>query len=71
VKNVEKFWRLDSPAMCRDFLKSVRMGPKGSKITELTQADGKVLSIDEASDAQVLELANDLADAMKQRPTPK
>ena len=50
--------------MCRDFLKQVRIGPRGAAITELTQADGKVLTIDEASDEQVTQVANELAEAM-------
>lgn len=62
--SVDKFWDLSSPKMCRDFLKSVRIGPEGNRITELTQADGKVVSIDEASDDAIVALVTDLAEAM-------
>lgn len=64
---MEKFWKLNSPKMCRDFLKSLRFGPQGSAITELTQADGKTISVDDATDEQVLQVANELAEAMGKR----
>ena len=57
-------WKLNSPKMCRDFLKQVQIGPAGSKITFLTQADGKQISLDEATDEQVMQVANELADAL-------
>lgn len=47
--------------MCRDFLKQVRFGEEGSAITKLTQADGKTVSIDDATDEQVLQVAGELA----------
>lgn len=67
-KGVESRWDLSNPAHCRDFLKALRFdnGTKeGSKITTLRQADGKEVTIDEASDEQVLELVNEFAQAME------
>jgi len=66
--NVEKFWRLDSPSMCRDFLKYVCIGLEGAKIEYLQQADGKRLSIDEATDEQVMELVQEIAEAIGRKP---
>lgn len=61
-----KFWKLDSPQMCRDFLKSVRVGdPPGARVEFLGQADGKQISIDEATDQQVMEAAAMVADAIE------
>jgi hypothetical protein len=65
MDNVTKFWKLDSPKACRDFLKNVRIGEEGIQITELTQADGKVVSIDEASDEAIVLLVNEMASAME------
>lgn len=65
--SVEYFWNLSSPKMCRDFLKQVRIGPKGARITQLTQGDGKVITIDEATDEQVLQLCEEFAEAMNDR----
>jgi hypothetical protein len=62
--NITKVWKLNSPSMCRDFLKQVRIGKEGNQITYLQQADGKQVSIDEASDQQVLQVANELAEAI-------
>lgn len=65
-----KFWKLNSPSMCRDFLKAVRFpsdSGEPNKITFLQQADGKQLSIDEASDEQVMQIANELAEAAERR----
>ncbi len=67
MKPPTQFWNLNSPKMCRDFLKQVRIGPGGAQITQLTQADGKVISIDEASDEQVIELCKDFSDALGKR----
>lgn len=50
--------------MCRDFIRSVRVGPKGFKITFLQQSDGKQIPLDDASDEQVLQIANEIADAI-------
>lgn len=58
---------IDTPAKCREFIKSIRIGPKNEKarkIEFLEQADGKRVSIDEASDAQVEQVAMELADAL-------
>lgn len=66
-QNLDKFWRLDSPSMCRDFLKSIRMGPWGGRIEYLQQADGKQISIDDATDEQVLQVAREFAEAFGSR----
>jgi len=57
---------IDSPAKCREFIRSIRIG-KGRdarKIEFLVQADGKQVTIDEASDWAVEQLAMELADAL-------
>jgi hypothetical protein len=64
---VDHFWMLDSPSMRRDFLKKVRLGEVGAKITFLRQADGKEVSVDEASDEQVLQVANEIALALERK----
>jgi hypothetical protein len=61
--SVTQVWKLDSPKMCRDFLKRVRFG-EGKHITHLTQADGKEVSLDDASDEQLLQVANEIAEAI-------
>jgi hypothetical protein len=63
---VTKIWKLDSPAMCRDFLKSLRWMENGEerRITWLGTASGKQIPIDEASDEQVMQIANDLSAGM-------
>jgi hypothetical protein len=63
--SVHKMWNLSSPKMCRDFLKNVRFGPEGSSITYLQQADGNQVSIDDATDEQVLQIAAELAEAFE------
>lgn len=65
--NVQKFWDLSSPKMCRDFLKEVRFGDKKnpSRIEYFQTESGKQISIDEASDEQILEIAKDFAEAME------
>ncbi len=62
--NLEQFWRLNSPSMCRDFLKQIRLD--GKEITVLTQADGKNVSIDEAADEAIMDLARELAHSMSE-----
>lgn len=62
-----KFWKLDSPSMCRDFLKSVRHTDWPDGISYLQTASGKRLSIDEASDEQVMEVAGWFAEAMRRK----
>lgn len=59
-----QFWDLSKPAMCRDFLKQVRIGPNESRITFLTDATGRQMSIDDASDEQILQITNDIASAI-------
>jgi len=63
MADTEKYWKLNSPEVCRDFLKSLRFGPKQSRITCLKQDDGRELTIDEAPDDQVMEVANNIAQA--------
>lgn len=65
--SVDKFWKLDSPSMCRDFLKQVRGGPDGTPLTYLETESGKRLSIDEASDEQVMEAARWIAEAIEKK----
>lgn len=61
--NVTKFWRLDSPSQCRDFIKSARLD--GKQITTLTTESGKEISVDDASDEQVMEVAGWMAKAIE------
>lgn len=66
--SIEKFWKLDSPSMCRDFLKQVRHGqPPGKTIEYLETESGRRVSIDEASDEQVMQIANDIAESIGAR----
>lgn len=60
-----KFWKLDSPKMCRDFLKSVRIGPDENKIEFLEQEDGKRITLDDASDDQIMQVAAEIAEAIE------
>lgn len=66
---VTQFWDLSSPKMCRDFLKNVRMGDPNnpSRITYFQTVSGDQISIDEASDEQVLEVAKQIAEAVERR----
>lgn len=61
---VEKFWKLDSPMMCRDFLRQIR-GPNGQKILFLSLANGTDITLDQASDEQIMQAANDIAAAIE------
>ena len=68
VKGIETRWNLNNPAHCRDFLKALRFDngtKKGSKVVDLKQADGKTVTIDEASDEAIIELVNEIAQAME------
>lgn len=58
---------LDTPAKCREFIKSARFPSDSGKenfITFLEQADGTRVSIDDASDAQIKQVASELAEAL-------
>lgn len=50
---------LSDPAQAREFLKSIRVKGKG-RITFLETASGEKVSIDDASDEQILQLVKDL-----------
>jgi len=62
--DLEKMWDFSRPEQCREFLKSVRIGQKGGQITHLMDSSGKELTIDEASDAQVLDLCKEIAEVL-------
>ena len=64
-KGIENRWNLSNPAHCRDFLKALRMGENGSAITQLKQADGTWVSIDDAADEAIVDLVRELAQAME------
>lgn len=61
--SIIQFWKLDNPDHCRAFLKQAHLD--GKPITTLTTESGKDISIDEASDEQVMEVAKWFSDAMK------
>lgn len=63
MSKVTSVWKLDSPMHCRDFLKKAFLD--GKPITTLTTESGKDISIDEASDEQVMEVAGWIAGAME------
>lgn len=65
--NVTHYWDLSNPKQCRNFLKEVRIGKEGAKITYLQQADGTEVSLDDASDDQILDVANQIAEAMNSK----
>ena len=76
VSEAIKFWNLNSPKMCRDFLKSLRFGPpdkpdEAGKITHFDLEDGKRVSIDDATDEQVIDYANQIAEMIGVRRTKK
>ena len=54
-------WNLNDPKEAREFLKSLRIGPKGAKIQFLQTEGGQQISIDEASDFQILKLVRQMA----------
>ena len=64
MKQGDEIVILDTPAKCREFIKSARIGPQGARVEYLEQADGKRVSIDDASDAQVEQVAAELAEAL-------
>lgn len=62
-----QFWNLNSPKMCRDFLKQLHFGPPDKpeqcgKITHFDLEDGRRVSIEEATDEQVVDYANQIAE---------
>lgn len=65
----ERFWKLDSPRMCRDFLKDLHMGDGngGSKhVTEVQLGSGRVVKFDDSmSDEDAVMIANQFAEMMK------
>lgn len=66
-----KFWKLDSPKMCRDFLKSLRFGPpdkpeEAKRITHFDLHDGRRVSVYEATDKEVVDFANQIAEMIKE-----
>lgn len=63
---MKQTWDLNSGPDCRDFLKALVLGG-GARITFLQQADGRKVSIDEASDAQVMGVVQELAEAKEHR----
>jgi hypothetical protein len=52
-------WNLSDPAQARHWLKALRI--RGKPIEFLEQADGGRISIDDASDEQVLRICHEMA----------
>lgn len=68
--NIQKFWNLSSPKMCRDFLKNAYLkNSEGQTMgfTKIMDENGKEYSIDEAPDEAVLQIANDIVAALGHR----
>lgn len=57
-------WDLSDPVQCRDFLKKLRVGPNGEACTHVYLADGTELTIDEASDEQIVTLCTEMAETV-------
>lgn len=58
---------LDTPAKCREFLKNVRLGKKKGEETRITfveLSNGQQLSLDDAPDEIVVQLATVITRAM-------
>ncbi len=55
-------FNLSKPADCRAFLREMRFGPMNSQIEFVYTEDGEELTLDQASDEQVMELANSIAE---------
>lgn len=71
IKNkVQHFWDLTSPKMCRDFLKNAHAkNEQGQTVdfTSIVDENGKTYSIDEAPDEAVIDVANQIAQALGKR----
>lgn len=60
-------WDFSDPRECRKFLKSVRFGgPKGAQILYLTTTENKNVSIDEATDEQILDAVRQVCEKIPQ-----
>lgn len=57
----KKPYNLRNADECRDWLKSLRLGANKEKITEVQVDENTKLSIDAASDEQIIKVANGLA----------
>ncbi len=58
---------LSKPADCRAWLRELRVGPMNSQIEYVFAEDGTKLTLDEASDEQVMELAQSIAEGAMAR----
>jgi len=65
-----KQWDLRKASDCRDFLRCLRFGTERKRIEFLEQLDGREVSIDDATDDQVLQIAAQLAGAVEARMVP-
>lgn len=67
--NVEHFWNLSSPKMCRDFLKKAFIKNKETgeimDFTKIVNEFGEEYSIDDAPDEAVLQVAQEIATFMQ------
>lgn len=57
MSNLVKFWDLRKPYMARDFIKQVRIGEEQNKVAFFERPNGEIVAIDDASDAEILEIA--------------
>lgn len=60
-----KYWNLSDATDARDFLKSLRLGPKQAAITFLQTESGAQIKIEDASDQQILGLVSQIAKMME------
>lgn len=56
-------WDLSNPRMARDFLKNLRIGPDKAAIEFLVNDKGENISIDDATDEQILYVVSQIAEA--------
>jgi hypothetical protein len=61
---VTTMYNLDRPAGARKFLREIRFGATGDHIDKLVTNDGRQVSIDEATDKEVVVYAKQLSESL-------
>lgn len=56
----QKEWNLERPSEAREFLRQVRIGPAKARIKFLRDEHGQDISLDDASDTQVLQTVREM-----------
>lgn len=66
MNNLTQFWDLSKPKMARDFLMNLHLG--GSRVTGVELADGTWLEFKDATDEQIMDFAQQIAEMIGERP---